>query len=98
MYGMMIPIRLLVNLISKRGVVIFIFENITNRGMSTQCTGTIIPIMKYVSVAPESLNLILAIPNAAIAPRRRLTASVNTHTNTEFQSAIPSLPLVQAKM
>ena len=39
---------------------------------------------------------ILAMANAAIAPKNRLTTSVIPQTSTEFTSAIPSLPIVHA--
>ena len=68
----------------------------TNSGIRIQCTGTIIPIRKNVCAASDNFQRILAMANAAIAPKNRLTTSVIPQTSTEFTSAIPSLPIVHA--
>ena len=88
MYGKIKPINELVKLSP---------ENLTNKGINTQWTGTIIPIKKKDIAVEENFHFIRPIAKAAIAPTNKLTTKEIPHTIAEFKVAIPNLPLFQAK-
>ena len=73
------------------------FANLVNRGINTQCTGIIIPIMKYTITSPEIFHFILPMANETVEPRNMLSSRVMTHTKSEFTIAMPSFPAVHAK-
>ena len=83
------PSRLLYNPIA---------EKVLNNGISTQCTGTIIPIIKYVIISFANFHRILAMAKAAIDPIIMLRIRVTTQTMAEFRVAFPKRPAVHAKV